>query len=1057
MELKPQLQTTEIENFIDDLTQTQGWSNTPILNLNKSSWNNNFTFTNTNSRFFRITELSAEEESILRQDLENVISCLDNDNFCMVYYISGKPEGIELYLGVIDKYKQVGVHEYAQLLTSQLVGNLTGVQYETVSGEDFRAKIIRPLQESNNFGLLHGVPSRSLDQQSQTGKSITQGIDRLARGLANETWQMILIAEPATESEVNTQIDNLLQLSSDLHPFIKSSHQAGTNESQSYSSTDGKSTSHSLTNSTGTSWSDTKGTGDSTTNTTTHQKGSNSGGSNTSGSNSSYSSSSKATNWGDNKSESKSHAYGTSNNQSRTDGGNTGKSVAKSDSTNTSTTNGTNTGTSKAETIEYINKKIERVQSYINDKLIERFDLGRSKGMFKTAIYLAAPSKVVYDRLSHAMVSIYQGNQSHFSPLRVTPFNPDKNQIQNLFLVQHLAKNNLNNQLALIHSIPQTSQDIVAGTWLNANELSLLAGLPSREIAGIRLRKNVDFAVNPTNPKQGFDLGNVVQYGRNLKNNAVRLDKKLLNQHIFISGVTGAGKTTTCQQILVQSNLPFLVIEPAKTEYRTLSKYLPEMEFYTLGNEKVSPFRFNPFEIIKGESLSGHIDMLKATFSAVFPMEASMPYLIEEAVVRAYEDKGWDIHQNENLFYDNPWNAQGACFPILSEVLETLKEVIASKNFGRELQEKYEGSLISRLDNLTIGAKGRMLNTRNSIDITAMLYKKIVIELEDLRDEQDKCLMMGLLVGRIAEAVKHEHRKNHDFQHITLLEEAHRLLSKPQAGEDNSKRLGVELFGNLLAEVRKYGECLIIADQIPNKLAPEVLKNTNTKIVHRLFAADDRHAIGDTIRLSDEQKDFLTMLQAGEAVVYSAGWHEAVRVQIGKPNDTNAPEIDESLIAQMGRKRMFEQRYTLYPNLAKYLETTQLNAEQFNQLIIEGNTTLRCAFMWGATPSQTNIRQKFQQQYQKLSHLFKALPIKDVLIALFLDTYPMATADFGNSQTAGSQLLAGLIDILQSDGVAITRWNPEDLLQFLPSTLSNGEKVKILREMPNFANYMKRN
>jgi DNA helicase HerA-like ATPase len=43
------------------------------------------------------------------------------------------------------------------------------------------------------------------------------------------------------------------------------------------------------------------------------------------------------------------------------------------------------------------------------------------------------------------------------------------------------------------------------------------------------------------------------------------------------------------------------------------------------------------------------------------------------------------------------------------------------------------------------------------------------------------------------------------------------------------------MFCNLLAEVRKYGEGLIIADQIPNKLIPDVIKNTNTKIVHRLF------------------------------------------------------------------------------------------------------------------------------------------------------------------------------------------------------------------------------
>ena len=1042
-----------IKNFIDDLIEAQGWSNSPILNLDNSNWDDQFVFTNTNARFFRITELSDEEEETLRQDLENVISCLDDSNFCLVYYISGTPEGIELYLGVIDKTKQTGIHEYAQLLTSQLEGNLTGVQFDKVSYEDLGMKIIQPLKNSKNFGLLHGVPSRSIDQQSQTGKSITQGIDRLARGLANETWQMVLVAEPATEAEVNQQINNLLQLSSDLHPFIKQSHQAGINDSETTSITTGSSISHGLTTSTGTNWSDTQGSG--TSDTTTHQKGSNSGGGKSYSNNGSSYSNGTSSSWGDNKSVS--NAHGTSTNDSKTSGGNTGKSISKNESTNNSETRGSNTGTSKAETIEIINKKIERVQNHINDKLIERFDLGRSKGMFKTAVYLAAPNKVVYDRLTHAMVSIFQGNQSHFSPLEVTPFSPEPSHIQNLFLVQRINKHSLNNQLALIHSIPFTPSNVLGATWLNANEISLLAGLPSREIAGIKLRKNVDFAVNPVNPKQGFALGRVVQYGRKLKNNVVKLDKELIKQHIFISGVTGAGKTTTCQQILLQSDLPFLVIEPAKTEYRSLYQYLgDEIEYYTLGNEKISPFRFNPFELITGESLSGHIDMLKATFTAVFPMEASMPYLIEEAIVRSYQDKGWDINQNENLFYDNPWENPSECFPIFSEVLETLKDVIASKNFGRELQEKYEGSLISRLDNLTLGAKGKMLNTRTSINIKEMLYKKVVIELEDLRDEQDKCLMMGLLLGRIAEAVKHEHKKNHNFQHITLLEEAHRLLSKPQAGEEGSKRLGVEMFGNLLAEVRKYGECLIIADQIPNKLAPEVLKNTNTKIVHRLFASDDRHAIGDTIRLSDEQKDFLTMLQAGEAIVYSAGWHEAVRVKIDKPTDTNAPEIDEAILMTMGLQRIFEQRHSLYPKSSEYFDKLPLSASSFNDLITLAGKVLRFAFLWGVTPNQANIKNRFIHQYKELSEKLIGLDTKQVLIAVFFDIYPIQNKEFGKSYKTIEQLLNELIDFALIDNLLFESWVAKILLEYVSIDSAEGEKTKVLNDISLLANQMKK-
>ena len=75
----------------------------------------------------------------------------------------------------------------------------------------------------------------------------------------------------------------------------------------------------------------------------------------------------------------------------------------------------------------------------------------------------------------------------------------------------------------------------------------------------------------------------------------------------------------------------------------------------------------------------------------------------------------------------------------------------------------------------------------------------------------------------------------------------------------------------MLAEVRKYRESLIIVDQIPSKMTPEVLKNTNTKIVHKIFAQDDKDIIGNTMALEKEQKEFLSNLVPGRAVVFYTG------------------------------------------------------------------------------------------------------------------------------------------------------------------------------------------
>ncbi len=970
------------------------------IELEHAKWNEEFKINNDNSRFFRITELSAQEQFALRQDLENVIACMADSNYTWVYYLSGTETAIEIYIGIVLLGKG-DVFNHAKLLESQLLGNVSGIviHEEDVSLQKLQDKILKPLQEAQHFGLLTGIPSLTIDQQAQSkGQSISQGIDRLARSLTGKSWQMLIVAQPAELVEINEKIEQLLVFSSNIYPHIKKSKQTGTNTGHSLTEGTSISKSSGVTAQTGTSQSVTKqdGTNDSIATQLGKSASKTIGDSKGSSSNSSSNiSTSNSVTTGDSSGTTKTE--GTSKGTSDTKGVSDSKSTSQNDTNGTSKSVTQSEGASSTYSSEFINKKIERIEKYVVDKQIPRFELGQSKGLFKTAIYLSAKHKVVYESLVLAVTAIFQGNQSLFSPLQVQKMDMKNKNIHQLFKI-HWKETEKPIEAMLVHSTPTRANQIALATYLNASELSILAGLPSREVCGIRLRKNVDFAVNPILPRkqeESFELGNIIQNGLKLDNSKVFLDKTLLNQHVFISGVTGAGKTTTCQQILLNSGLPFLVIEPAKTEYRGLYELDDKIQFYTLGNEKISPFRFNPFELLPNEQLAGHIDTLKATFAAVFPMEASMPYLIEEAIVRSYESKGWDIHTSQNFLFETPFTCNGQAFPIMSEMLEQLKIVIESKGFGADLQQKYEGSLISRLDNLTVGSKGRMLNTRVSIDVSALLDQKVVIELDELKDEQDKALMMGLLIGRVAEAVKQRHRVQNDFKHLTLIEEAHRLLEKTQGFDDGAKKLGVSLFANLLAEVRKYGEGLIIADQIPNKLAPEVLKNTNTKIIHRLFAADDRHAIGETVGLNEEQINFLPMLKAGEAIVYSAGWHEAVRTQVGQLHNTNAKPLDEEIIALHSQQRIYKQREQLYPHLSFAMEDS--DAAQFNQFIQSGSFILNLWLKWYDLSDKSNTTHK-QLIIQRLSHEMEnfcqkwqlLVNVEKALACLFLDIAPIA-------------------------------------------------------------------
>ncbi len=819
-------------------------------------------------RFFRVDELCQDPPRVMRRALENVVAAIHQPHWRLVYLLSATPQGVQLYFGLVDLAINADApHEAPIILESAFRGNFAGADIQVMPDGAWESQLAPLLQQSRHRGAICGVPSVDNDQEDADN---SQGVERLVNSLLGETWQLLLVAMPLADEAIQRQVEGLFELATALHPLIRTSVQIGHSTGAS----------ETVTRSQGTSLSTAKTDG-------------------TSAGEAQNLSSSKTQNTGDNHST------------TRTDGTNTGDSKAIGESRGQSTT----------ESQEQVDKRAEALDRLIREQLVPRVQLGRSRGFFATAIYALAPHRAVFERLTRGLFAIFQDAESAFSPLRLVPL-PDQIAPDALLTTFAVAKDTAVAPLhGMIHS--QARQDGASGryqvaTLLNGVELAQWGALPSRELPGLSLRRNVEFALNlprdrdeaPADP-----LGHLIQHGRVLRHNGVALSRALLRKHLFICGVTGSGKTTTCQRLLLSSGLPFLVIEPAKTEYRALYAAAPQVVYYTLGNESLSPFRFNPFELLPGESLSGHIDLLKATLVAAFPMEAAMPNLIAEAVLRSYQQKGWNVYQNENLEIDDPWDGHGEAWPVLSEMLTMLKQVIAEKNFGLDLQQKYEGSLIARLTDLTVGMKGRLLNTRQSIDFDALLDQSVVLEMEDLRDESDKALLMGLIVGRVAEAMKQRHQRDPQFQHLTLVEEAHRLLAKPEFGEGGNRRHGVNLFANLIAEVRKYGEGIIIADQIPNKLTDDVLKNTNTKIIHRLFAADDRQAMGDAVGLTDEQKGFLPHLQIGEALMYSGGWHGAVHLKVIPSSDTAAAPLPLEHLRRRGRQQQWLARHRLFPRL----------------------------------------------------------------------------------------------------------------------------------------------
>lgn len=895
---------------------------------------------------YKINRVTFEDKAPRKEALENVISAMRIEGTNLIYLILSDGSEVDFYFGVarnlykLDKHLELSVNAIGEkILKSSITGNFRGSIVEKVDSLETR-KIVSRITQMKHSTVIEGVPG--IDENKEN----FQTVDRLVDVMCGDPFGVLVIASTYSADDIFEVQRNLEKLYTDLSLYVKHSIQEGTNTQDSSSNSQTKGTNRgnskgkSTTNQDGTSTSTTDGF--STSKST--QKGTTSGKNKENGKTDSTSSSAS-----DGSGTSKSTQNGTSHSQSVQNSENSSSGTSES----TTLQNSNSKGTSVAHTYEQFNKSIKDWVEYLDKVIFPRLDYGKGKGMFSCCSFLLSSGKGPLRKLSNSYISLYSGSEGNRVPLRYKdiPINDEISNALMLFQIPVLSNISINSnseeyaRSALSQTI--SGKECILGNWYSTDELSLIIGLPQKEVHGLSLREEIEFGLNYSKnadfSKDMFEIGNLVEAGVVLENTRVNFDRKQFNKHIFVTGVTGSGKTTTCQNLLLNSNLPFMVIEPAKTEYRILKNKYDDFVIFTLGNDAVAPFRLNPFEFFPHESITSHVDMVKASIEAAFDMEAAIPQIIESAIYKAYEKSGWNIETNVNELYEakgkEPFASDSTAFPTLSEVIAQVDKVVQEQGFADRLKSDYIGSIKARLQSLTIGAKGQMLNTKRSVDFKELIHMRVVLEIEEIRSGNEKAFVMGLVMAHLNEAIKAEFFSNPSFKHITLIEEAHRLLSKFNPGDSPNKKHGAEVFADMLAEVRKYGESLIIADQIPDKMIPEVLKNTNTKIVHRLFAQDDKNAIGNTMALTDEQKNFLSSLDVGRAVLFSQSYEKAIQLQMSQITDTSSDDfISTEDIHKDSCSYLYNRRSS---GIVPGLQYINIEEEEFDEFLKKHRIVLR--------------------------------------------------------------------------------------------------------------------
>ncbi|HPO14826.1 MAG TPA: ATP-binding protein [Candidatus Hydrogenedentes bacterium] len=524
-------------------------------------------------------------------------------------------------------------------------------------------------------------------------------------------------------------------------------------------------------------------------------------------------------------------------------------------------------------------------QRYVEllEKKLARLEKGRMLGMWACRVSVYADTSALLMRAQALLHTAFSGENSTPEPVRIcrTQSNVSKSP---------------------------------AASALTSAEVGVLASPPREEYPSYAVVDCVRFAVNgdlcgsfakATAPQaEAVLLGNLLDRGT-ATGNTIGIFRKDLVKHALVTGVTGSGKTNTCLALLDAvwdsgRGRPFLVIEPAKSEYRALLGHpaFAGVRVFTVGDETISPLRINPFEVPPGILVQSHIDYLKSLFAAAFVLYPPMPYVLEQSIQEVYEDRGWNLARNTN----SRGNRSHRCYPTLTDLARKIDVVVMRMGYDERLTMDIRAGLLARINQLRAGGgKALMLNTRHSLDASVIFDSPCILELKQIVSDEEKAFLMGLILIRLYEHHEAAATPTADgLRHLTLIEEAHRLLQNVSTaqGSDvaaNPKGRAIEVFANIVSEIRAFGEGIVIAEQIPMKLVPDAIKNTNLKVVHRLLAEDDRKIIGNTMNLTDEQSRYLVGLRPGEAVVHAESIPRPILVSIplvaSKRSSTSAVTI----------------------------------------------------------------------------------------------------------------------------------------------------------------------
>jgi len=345
--------------------------------------------------------------------------------------------------------------------------------------------------------------------------------------------------------------------------------------------------------------------------------------------------------------------------------------------------------------------------------------------------------------------------------------------------------------------------------------------------------------------REGVLLGSVRSTGGDFHEFRLQIDD--LRRHVTVLGMTGSGKSTTGATMVRQIadlGLPMMIFDWHSEYGRVVSG---------AGGRVVAPgkdeFSLNPIEVGPLADPVEHISMVSDIFSDIYHFTHPQAYMFRNALQKRMSESAPEE------------------VPTLSSLVRTIEAYPLRSAYDNETKV----ALLRRLVPLTQGQAGKALGGSGTVRIDELLRTVVCVELGHLRDVQTRAIFTDVMLKMVYEE---KARSKGALDHLTVIEEARNVA--PARRPEDPPSVGERM----ISELRKFGEAMMFVAQFPTHVASEIIKNAGTKIIHRVTWPDDVELIGESLGLNQKQREYLTKLKVGEAIVGVARIQRPILVQV---------------------------------------------------------------------------------------------------------------------------------------------------------------------------------